>query len=477
MTAAKDITQTGVLTSTKAGDISITSSTGAVSIGVGSTVFANATIAGDIILSAKGNVTTTAIGDKTVLASLGSLKATSTDGDIKFADAALGAKDTAGIDIDLTAKTLIGGTTNATTAATFTNVGGNINAKIAGTAKAFVNLTAETKGVVNLAASNTGGLVTTVTQAGTAGDGSVSTISLGNAKSGESNALTVTGTVDTLNITGGTGVDTVVLATAQNLKTGTIALGSGADVLSFAGTTGGVAINLGSTTVTFADTGSTTVAAGGAVGFNAASASSKVVTGAAAFNLTVSGISEVIGTASADHIVANAEGTKITGGAGADTIVLGAGADTVVFAFGVADAGDTIINFNLENDTVDFSGTSDVAATTNATKYVEFAAAAVGVELVNGFSVIGTNATALDAVTIKTFMGTAGNHGGTAFTLDALTAVQYFAVDNGVDTGIYRAAAATDATFANATVTLIATLVGLADATSLSADNFADFVA
>jgi hypothetical protein len=356
------------IASTKLGNISAQSSTGTVEIGV---IGADATEIGNVTLAGKGNVTAGLIGKATAIATMvGTINITSADGNIVMAGTnSISTKDATGLTVNLSAKGTIAA---AGGAAVIKNEGGNINASLAGEAKATVNFTAVTKGIVNLAASNTGGLVSTLTQAGTAGDGSVSTVSLGNAKTGEVNALTVTGIVDTLNITGGTGADTVVLAQAQNLATGTVALGSGTNILSFAGTTGGVAVNLGSSTVTFTDTGSTTVAAGRAVGFDNASASSKVVTGAAGFNLTLSGISEVVGTASADYIVANAQGTTITGGGGNDTIVLGAGNDKVVFGTAATNGSDTIMNFTTTSDKLVVAGTGSLLSAIAGTAFVAY---------------------------------------------------------------------------------------------------------
>jgi hypothetical protein len=321
-----------VIDSTKLGDITATSADGTVSLGA---LGEHAEEIGDIDVDAKGTITTALIGAGTPVAtSVGTIDLNSTDGAIVLANTdSIDVKDEDGLNVSLTAKTTIGNAAAAhgTTPAQISNTGGDVNVTLAGTANAYFNVTANDSGSANLTASNTGGYEGTLTNAGTAGDAASSTVILGNAKSGATNKVTVAGTIDTLNVTGGTGVDEVILSKANQLKTGTVALGTGEDILSFAGTgTVGVALNLGSTTVTFDDTGSTQVSAGQAVGYAADSASAKVVSGANAFALNVSGVSEVVGTAQADYIVANAEGTKITGGAGVDTIVLGAGVDTVV---------------------------------------------------------------------------------------------------------------------------------------------------
>ena len=343
ITSTTGTAATGIdIDSVKLGAISATSTDGLIAIG---DIGANATSMGDITVSAKGNVTTGLIGKAAAAAtSVGTISMTSTDGYIDVDD--INVKDATGLTVNLSAKTFISKDTTASTTLAIKNEG-SITSSIAGAAKANVNYTVATaNGTVNLTATNTGGLASDITNNGTAGDGSTSTVSLGNAKSGQSNVVTFTGTVDTINVTGGTGVDEIAITTT-NVKNGTISLGTGADQLSITDGANGVAINLGSTTVTF-DSGTsnaTTVAAGKALEYSATGDKKVIDNG---FDFTVSGVTKFVGTAQADYIVANAEGTTITGGAGADKIVLNAGADTVVFASTAANNGnDTITGFEF----------------------------------------------------------------------------------------------------------------------------------
>ena len=236
------------------------------------------------------------------------------------------------------------------TAATVENVGGNIQASLAGAAAAVVNYTATTSGVVNLTASNTGGLTTTITNAGTVGAGETSTINLGNAASTKTNSVTLKGTVDSVVINGGTGTDTIAFNATNDIASGTIALGTGTNTVDFTevdtvssltdtGSDNGIAVNLSSSTVTF-DSGTayaSSIASGKATGYDAsdgdedhATQTSTNIVGSD-FMYSLSGVTNVVGSDAADYIVANSTGTTITGGTGADIIVTGAGTDTVKF--------------------------------------------------------------------------------------------------------------------------------------------------
>ena len=125
----------------------------------------------------------------------------------------------------------------------------------------------------------------------------------------------------------------------------------------------GIAINLSASTVTF-NSGTayaSSIASGKATGYDAngdenhaTQTSTKIV--GADFMYSLSGVTNVKGSDTADYIAANSTGTTITGGVGDDTIVLGAGADTVVFSghTTAANGADTISTFQT-GDTFDFS--------------------------------------------------------------------------------------------------------------------------
>lgn len=330
---AKDaITVTGgAIESTKIGNISATSTAGAVTLGA---IASTATQIGDITVNAKGNVSVGLIGHATEVAtSVGTISMTSTDGYIYAAD--INTKDADGITVNMTAKTTID-KSNGSTAATVENVGGNITASLAGAAAAYVDYKGK---VVNLTATNTGGLTSTVTNAATAGDGSTSTITLGNTTT--TNAITIDGTVDTINITGGTGTDTVKFGTTDAIKNGTISLGGGSsDSIDFSGlaitNTKGLAMNFSSSTIYFGEGSAnvSSIASGKVAAYDAANYAGSTTAANKAIiadgqNFTVSGVETVVGTATADYIAVANTGMTVTGGAGADVIILSAGVDTI----------------------------------------------------------------------------------------------------------------------------------------------------
>ena len=421
MSAAKGITQTGLIDSTKMGDVSAITTAGSASVGA---IGGDATTMGDVTITGATNAITTKIGSAN-LAKLGTVSLTATTGKAQFTS--ITANDTDGITVNASAKTKIDGNG---TAATVKNKGGAITASLAGAAKAVVNYDGK---VVNLTATNTGGLTSTIDNNSTAGDGATSTVSLGNAASGANNSLTFTGTVDNLNVTGGTGTDTVKID-AHTVKGGTIALGTGTDTIDFSTTADGVAVNLGSTTKTMSDTGSTTVGAGHAVKYDASSDSAKVVSDG--FNFTVSGISKVVGTGNDDYIIANAEGTTITGGAGADTIIGGAGVDKIVFADTAAHNGaDTITGFTAGSTTGDILNISAFLGAAIDTKAGHAAGDSLNVAIGDSldYSTNAVNVIALNDIQSVT----ASNFGGAASATVIKTAASssYFVMTDKVSDG------------------------------------------
>jgi len=284
----------------------------------------------------------------------------------------LSAGDTDGITVKLSAKNYIGADDNddidGTTLGSVTveNTAGDITAEISGSAEAKVNFAAgdladaAVKGVVNLTATNTGGLTSTITLDAATDDGSTSTISLGNAESGKVNDVTIEGTVQTLTINGGSGVDVVTLGTATNglsVKTATIALGGGTDKLDLTKLANldangvGAVINLSSFTQTV---DGVSVDAGKIVEFDGTDDGTNNITDG--YTITVNDVEEIVGTDGNDVIFAANTGTTITGGAGNDEIYLGAGADKVILADTAANNGaDVIHSFASGTDKVDVS--------------------------------------------------------------------------------------------------------------------------
>ena len=367
--------------STKLGNVSVTSTAGAVALG---DIGASATQIGNITISAKGDVniggaTAASIGNTTAAATtIGTVSITSTNGLIELADEGIEVKDTGGIEVSLTAATTISGDSSASTATVVRNDAGNATVTIAGATVggAYVNVSSG-DGVANLTATNTGGLTSTITNTSTLGDAETSTISLGNATSGNSNVLTIDGTVDTLNITGGTGTDTVAFdATGtDSLKAGTISLGGGSsDAVDFTnldavgtGTTIGLAMNFSSSTIYFGQgsANQTSIASGTVAEYESSyyagstTATNKAIIADGA-SLTVSGVEILTGTANDDYIALANTGMTVNIGGGVDTIIADAGVDTIVITAGTGSV--RVSNF-------DFGGTStndNITLTTSA---------------------------------------------------------------------------------------------------------------
>jgi Ca2+-binding RTX toxin-like protein len=163
----------------------------------------------------------------------------------------------------------------------------------------------------------------------------------------------------------------------------------------------------------------------------------------------------------------------ITGTAENDTINLGAGADTVKVAFGGAGE-DTITGFTAgaSADVFDFTGTIDTTDGANA-----YEAIATGtVDTATGLIVCGTGLASADAAGIQSMFDTTTSN----LEFAAANDVVYFLGDFGGDSYLFKLTEAggnAEFTAAEDTATLIAVFSGIADATTLTADNFADFIA
>ncbi len=393
MSAVKAITQTGAIDSVKIGNIDATSTTSTVTVGA---IGSSAKEIGDITLSAKGNLGVGLIGHATAAAtSVGTISMTSTDGKIELSETnSINVKDETGLTVNLDAKTTIGNN-GVSAPGVIANTTGDVTAAVAGAAAANVNFTSG-KGVVNLKATNTGGLSSTVINAGTVGAGETSTIFLGDVKSTVTagNAIVVKGIVDTINVTGGTGKDTVTFTTAT-IKNGNITLGdtqatTDLDKVDFTGLaitgTKGLAMNFSSSDLVFSEGSANTssVATDKVVTYDAAkiadsttAADTAVVADGQTF--TLSGVESVVGSVGADYIVSSGTGMTIAGGAGDDILVAGAGqdtltggagADTFVFAAGTsgltAATIDKITDFIVADDSLKVGEAGSVTgATTN----------------------------------------------------------------------------------------------------------------
>ena len=175
----------------------------------------------------------------------------------------------------------------------------------------------------------------------TRADSETSTVKLGKAAAGKSNAVEIGGTVDTLNITGGSGADVITFTMGDTtgtsaIKGSTIDLkgqaGDTLDMTNFTSTTAfnGVAVNFGSSNeaIAYGANKTTTLKAGALNLFDENATGTKLSTDT---NFAVAGIKQFVGTANDDAIYSSNLGMTITGGAGADDIFLSSGFDTVVF--------------------------------------------------------------------------------------------------------------------------------------------------
>jgi S-layer protein len=313
---------------------------------------------------------------------------------------------------------------------------------------------------------------------------------------------TLTGSTAAVNadtISGGAGNDTIRGGTGADVLDG----GAGtADVLDYADVTGttshglanlsGMAINLSGAAVTAATIGTamggTVVIGGGAgvAGAELAAGSAGYLAATAAGSTTtmvrdtVSNFEHVTGSDLADYIVAGEGANTITGGAGADYIDLTetvAAADTLIRnGDGSTDGTDTIISFTAGTggDIIDL--TTNSAADTGTAGEVTVGAlgivTAAGETLVSGMNVINTSAFtgALTAAGVAAELAADG-----VISFDDAEE-SYIAIDNGTDTAIFEFVdGSADTVIDAAELTLMVTLTGISDATTLTAANFADF--
>jgi Ca2+-binding RTX toxin-like protein len=208
------------------------------------------------------------------------------------------------------------------------------------------------------------------------------------------------------------------------------------------------------------------------------------------------GDDSITGGAGADTIDAQAGVDTVAGGGGNDTISLGGtdgDADTVQIAFG-GEGTDTINEFEVANDIIDFTGTSDVVdgagdGSIDVDGWALIEASGGAVAAADGFTVFdneggaggGTDITDLTAITVAAFVARTDDLDGAAvgaqaFTLANADDVIYVAASDGTDTGIFRIQGdGVDTTIEADEVTLIGIIDGVADAGTLTNANFADF--
>jgi len=350
--------------------------------------------------------------------------------------------------------------------------------------------------------------------------------------------ITGTGKVDVLRgstgadtINGGAGVDTI----HANAGADTIDGGAGVDTFvntgmvgavegTGAGTSTGIVVNLSASAITAATVVGTvsqnlsgslaTVGAGkiayvynGELSTNSAAVDTisnvenidlsgangiNYVVGSAVANTITggSGVDTIEGGAGNDIITGGASADTITGGEGVDSITGGAGADTITLTETTAaadtlvrngdattDGVDTVTGFAVANDIIDFTSNGALVAGAAVTAYAEGALGAAAAT--TGVFVLSDNITVSGAVPteaeIETYLGAT-----VIFQNGATNDSIYIVADDGTDTYVMlvtEGAGGTDKQFdANDDVgTVIMKLSGIADATTLSADNFADF--
>jgi hypothetical protein len=200
--------------------------------------------------------------------------------------------------------------------------------------------------------------------------------------------------------------------------------------------------------------------------------------------LTVADIDQSIGynitgTGGVDAITTGDLADTVNGAAGADVIDLGAGANTVVRnGDATTDGVDVITNFGTD-DILDFTTNGAKIGGTAVTAYNEGAKATAQFAAGKGLVTLSDNMIVSGAVPSEAEMET--YFGAVEFATNGATNDGvYVVVDDGADTYVLflkEGAGGTDKQFdANDDVgTVIAKLVGLTDATTLSAANFADF--
>jgi Ca2+-binding RTX toxin-like protein len=212
------------------------------------------------------------------------------------------------------------------------------------------------------------------------------------------------------------------------------------------------------------------------------------------------GADTITGGSGGDSIVGGAGDDSILGGQGADTITGGAGndhidldvtdnvIDTVIIAFG-GEGQDTIVDFEIGTDIIDFSGTSDVDSVTNDTNdlvVIANGAAGDGDDTItaNAGLVIVDNtnqsAAALDTASIAAYLADfdlAGTAEVDNLAYENTDSVIYGVVSDGTDAVLFKADATgnNDTVIDAAEITIIGTFDGMTDTSALDATAFADF--
>jgi len=182
------------------------------------------------------------------------------------------------------------------------------------------------------------------------------------------------------------------------------------------------------------------------------------------------------GAGGADTLSGGAGNDIIDGNAGADTITTGTGIDTIIRnGDGSTDGSDTITDFTAGTggDIIDLQTNgaedTDTGSEVTTTSFGTIAGATTG--LANGITVVNVTYTGdLTAAAVATDLA------AESIVSFADGEVSYIIIDNGTDTAIFEFADAGTAAIAAGELTLMVTLSGVSDATTLTAANFADFI-
>jgi hypothetical protein len=344
-----------------------------------------------------------------------------------------------------------------------TNDGDNIDVDAAGAEVLNIALTDDAEShSLDLAGvtASTGQSVSVNVSGGVAGDGLTisnagSTIDTIDASESDGSLTISDRDASAMTITGGSDADTIRMENEADVLTG----GDGTDTLTIVqnAVLGGFKVDLS--------------ASGDQVTTYNGAANAAVQSGFENVDL-----SNVTGTNGAD-ITANADGSTITGTSNADQITLGAGTDTVVFEGDGSGEADTISSFTAGTDIIDFDTSAVAGADGTATdrQVADLTAGAVATQ--DGLIVVDSDST--DAFTQENIADLLdGTDSANALTLDDGDEAFYVAVDNGTDSAIALvddAGGNEDDTIDDGEITIIATLDGVGDATTLNANSFADF--
>lgn len=209
-----------------------------------------------------------------------------------------------------------------------------------------------------------------------------------------------------------------------------------------------------------------------------------VNTGGDAAGDTLIGVENLIGSSYNDTLTGDAGANVITGGAGADILTGGSGIDTFMMAFGAI--GDTITDFTagFGGDVIEFTGVNDATEQTFGVQSTFNDDANESPWFLSGFTVVDTYFKApasLSSASVAAFLADINNYEGQVeyVVFDEAEQVSYLAVASGGNTGIFRLAENDDLDdngVINADeITLLVTLTGVSNASTLSTANFTFF--